>query len=85
MRIMGIFNTIKSDLKCPICKSELEWQSKFLEYDGLPIDTAMITIELRQTMNGEMHTSCDTCKTWLETEIKNGKAIIVLQEPLEKH
>jgi hypothetical protein len=70
---MGAFNTIRSDQLCPNCQSQVEWQSKRLEYDGLLIANAMQVIELKPTMDSEMHAFCDRCKTWTDATIEQGK------------
>jgi len=70
---MGVFNTIKSSIKCPKCGNTVEWQSKRLVYDGFLVANAMQTLTLNEKMDGEMHTYCDKCKTGFDVTITKGK------------
>lgn len=70
---MGIFNSIRSETKCPTCNNLVEWQSKRLIYDGLLVANAMQTITLNKKMDGEMHGFCDPCKTFTDVVIEKGK------------
>jgi hypothetical protein len=81
MRSMGVYNRIQCDVPCPICNSELNWLSKYLVYDGFVLENLLETIELRDTMHGEMYTSCKQCGTWLEAEIIDGKGRITVMTP----
>ncbi len=70
---MGVYNVIKSKMKCPKCESKVEWQSKYLTYDGHVIENLLQDIVLTEHMAGEMHTSCSKCKALLEVTIVKGK------------
>ena len=70
---MGVFNTIKSSMKCPKCGKMSEWQSKRLVYDGVLVANTMQTITLNEKMDGEVHGFCNSCKTFTEAVIKKGK------------
>ena len=69
---MGVFNHIETDRPCPTCKQPLEWQSKHLTYDGYLLANAMQVVSLSERVSGEMHTFCDTCKTFYDVEIAGG-------------
>lgn len=68
-----MFNVIKSKLKCPKCHETVEWQSKYLTYDGYVLENLLQDITLNKHMDGEMHTFCDSCKTAVDVDIKKGK------------
>lgn len=70
---MGIYNTIKSKLKCPNCGNKVEWQSKHLEYDTYAIENLLREIPLNKHMDGEMHAICKKCKVYLKVVIVKGK------------
>ena len=70
---MGMFNTIKSKLRCPKCNAKVEWQSKDLSVLGFPIENLLLNIKLKSYMNGEMHTFCDECKSSWDVKIKKGE------------
>jgi len=71
-----MFNTIKSQEKCPKCGANIdEWQSKKLKIKGYLIDNLLYSVTLDVDMNGEMHSLCDKCGTYIVYAIKKGKVI----------
>lgn len=71
---MGMFNIIKSTMKCPKCNGKIdEWQSKYLTYDGYLLANGLQEIKLNEYMEGEMHALCDNCKAFSEVTIVKGK------------
>jgi len=73
---MGVYNIIKSPIRCPICNNRLRWQSKYLVYNGLVLSNTLTEIERDKTMQGEMYARCEQCETWIEAEIHDGKTQI---------
>jgi len=78
---MGVYNLIQSDLVCPLCTSSVEWLSKYLVFDGFVLENLLETIQLRDTMQGEMYAACRQCGAWLEVEITDGKGKITVVTP----
>ncbi len=74
---MGVFNTIKTDEKCPNCHQPVEWQSKRLIYDGIIVGNLMQALTLNKRMDGEMHAYCDACETWFDATIEKGKVVTI--------
>ena len=70
---MGMYNTIKTKKPCPKCGAEVEWQSKYLTCDGYVLDNLLQKIVLNEHMDGEIHTYCDVCGTYVEITIQKGK------------
>lgn len=67
---MGVFNIITSKRTCPQCHAKVEWQSKYITYDGFVLENLLQNIRLNNHIDGEMHTFCDKCKSAFEIEIK---------------
>lgn len=73
---MGIFNTITLNRpeKCPNCgQGIITWQSKQLIYDGYELANALREVKLNNKMDGEIHTACDKCNTYVSMRVKKGK------------
>lgn len=70
---MGMFNIIKTKLRCPICGAKVEWQSKYLTYDTFVLENLLREISLSKHMSGEMHTYCEKCQKSTEITIKKGE------------
>jgi len=70
---MGMFNVIKTDTACPTCQRPLQWQSKSITYDGYLLENAAQSVQLTERISGEMHSLCDSCRTWYDLEITNGR------------
>jgi len=50
-------------------------------FDGFVLANLLETIELRDTMQGEMYATCKHCGTWLEAKIIDGKEKITVVTP----
>lgn len=70
---MGMYNMIKTKKKCPTCEEKVEWQSKYLIYDGFVLDNLLQEIILNKHVDGEMHAYCENCKVFVEVTIVKGK------------
>lgn len=70
---MGLYDIIESTIRCPNCDQPLEWQSKYVTYDGFLLDNVNQTIPLTHHVNGEMHALCDRCRIFYEADIVDGK------------
>ena len=70
---MGAYNTIRSPLRCPRCGGSVEWQSKYLLYDGYVLANVMQEVDLTKNVDGEMHSTCPKCRLGLDAEIESGQ------------
>jgi len=50
-------------------------------FDGFVLENLLETIQLRDTMQGEMYAACRQCGAWLEVEITDGKGKITVVTP----
>ncbi|MDO8429445.1 MAG: hypothetical protein Q7S88_02335 [Candidatus Daviesbacteria bacterium] len=61
-------------MRCPKCNEKIdEWQSKYLTYDGYVLANGLQEIKLNEHIDGEMHTLCDNCETFLDVPIVKGQ------------
>ena len=73
---MGLYNTIKTNpaQKCPKCGNELtDWQTKEISIYGYLLENLLTEIKLNSHMDGEIHTVCSNCQSFIELRIKKGK------------
>ena len=70
---MGVYNIVNRAARCPKCGGAVEWQSKYLVYDGYVLANAMQEVALAENVDGEMHATCRACWLCLEATVSKGQ------------
>lgn len=67
---------LNKPIKCAKCKAQIdEWQTKSMSYAGYDLANSLQALKINSRFSGEIHTSCNVCKSWAEYGVIKGQVV----------